>query len=69
MKKETAIEWIESYLLKFNDISNNLRIRKAFEQAKEMEKKILLPKQKSYGIWLGIIIGITIGFSIALFLI
>jgi hypothetical protein len=69
MKKETAVEWIESYLLKFNDISNNLRIRKAFEKAKEMEKKILLPKQISYGIWLGIIIGITIGFSIALFLI
>jgi predicted AlkP superfamily phosphohydrolase/phosphomutase len=39
MKKETAVEWIESYLLKFNDISNNLRIRKAFEQAKEMEEK------------------------------
>jgi hypothetical protein len=41
MKKETAVEWIESYLLKFNDISNNLRIRKAFEQAKEMEEKQL----------------------------
>jgi hypothetical protein len=29
--------------LKFNDISNNLRIRKAFEQAKEMEEE-----QKGY---------------------
>jgi hypothetical protein len=37
--EQSAVEWIESYLLKFNDISNNLRIRKAFEQAKEMEKK------------------------------
>jgi hypothetical protein len=37
--KQTAIEWIESYLLKHNDISDNLRIRKAFQQAKEMEKK------------------------------
>jgi Mg/Co/Ni transporter MgtE len=67
--EQTAIEWIESYLLKHNDISNNLRIREAFKQAKKMEKKTLFPKQIGCGIWLGIIIGITIGFSIALFLI
>jgi hypothetical protein len=67
--EQTAVEWIESYLLKHNDISNNLRIREAFKRAKKMEKKTLLPKQRSYGIWIGIIIGITIEFSIALFLI
>jgi hypothetical protein len=67
--KQTAVEWIESYLLKHNDISINLRIREAFKRAKKMEQKTLFPKQRSYGIWIAIIIGITIGFSIALFLI
>jgi len=39
--EQTAVEWIENYLKKFNDIQdkNNLRIRKAFEQAKQMEKE------------------------------
>lgn len=67
--KQTAVEWIESYLKKYNDVQMNLRIRKAFERAKLMEKKSLLPKQVDYKIWLGIIIGMTIAFSIALFLI
>ena len=67
--KQTAVEWIESYLKKYNDVQMNLRIRKAFERAKLMEKKSLLPKQVDCKIWLGIIIGMTIAFSIALFLI
>lgn len=67
--EQTAVEWIEGYLKKHNDIQMNLRIRKAFERAKLMEKKSLLPKQKDYKIWLGIIIGITIAFLVTLFLI
>ena len=39
MKKQTAVEWIEEYLKKFNHIKESLSIRKAFEKAKEMEKK------------------------------
>jgi hypothetical protein len=34
---ETAVEWIEGYLKKFNHIQESLSLRKAFEQAKEME--------------------------------
>ena len=37
MKKQTAVEWIEEYLKKFNHIEESLSIRKAFEKAKEME--------------------------------
>jgi hypothetical protein len=36
---ETAVEWIEGYLKKFNHIQESLSLRKAFEQAKEMEKE------------------------------
>ena len=36
---ETAVEWIEGYLKKFNHIQESLSLRKAFEQAKEMEKQ------------------------------
>jgi len=35
----TAVEWIEGYLKKFNHIQESLSLRKAFEQAKEMEKQ------------------------------
>jgi hypothetical protein len=58
--KQTAVEWIEGYLKRFNDIEDNLRIRQAFANAKRMEKKYYLPKQKDYKIWLGIIIGVFI---------
>jgi hypothetical protein len=34
---ETAVEWIEGYLKKFNHIQESLSLKKAFEQAKEME--------------------------------
>jgi hypothetical protein len=44
---ETAVEWIEGYLKKFNHIQESLSLRKAFEQAKEMEKQ----QQKSN--WMG----------------
>ena len=37
--KQTAVEWIEGYLKKFNHIQESLSLRKAFEQAKEMEKQ------------------------------
>jgi hypothetical protein len=40
--KQTAVEWIEGYLLEYNDISNDLRMRKAFEYAKSMEKKQII---------------------------
>ena len=36
--ENSAVEWIEGYLKKFNDIQDNLRIKKAFEIAKEMEE-------------------------------
>jgi hypothetical protein len=36
---ETAVEWIEGYLKKFNHIQESLSLRKAFEQAKKMEKQ------------------------------
>jgi hypothetical protein len=36
---QTAVEWIEGYLKKFNHIQESLSLRKAFEQAKEMEKQ------------------------------
>ncbi len=36
---KTAVEWIEGYLKKFNYIEESLSLRKAFEQAKEMEKE------------------------------
>ena len=39
---ETAVEWIEGYLKKFNHIQESLSLRKAFEQAKEMEKKQII---------------------------
>jgi hypothetical protein len=35
----TAVEWIEGYLKKFNHIQESLSLRKAFEQAKAMEKQ------------------------------
>jgi hypothetical protein len=35
----TAVEWIEGYLKKFNHIQESLSLRKAFDQAKEMEKE------------------------------
>jgi hypothetical protein len=37
--KQTAVEWIEGYLKKMNHIQESLSLRKAFEQAKEMEKE------------------------------
>jgi hypothetical protein len=39
---KTAVEWIEGYLKKFNYIEESLSLRKAFEQAKEMEKEQIL---------------------------
>ena len=36
---KTAVEWLEAYLKKFNHIQESLSLRKAFEQAKEMEKE------------------------------
>jgi hypothetical protein len=39
MTKQTAVEWIEGYLKRFNFIEESLVLRKAFEKAKEMEKK------------------------------
>ena len=38
----TAVEWIEGYLKKFNHIQESLSLRKAFEKAKEMEKKQIM---------------------------
>jgi hypothetical protein len=38
----TAVEWIEGYLKKFNHIQESLSLRKAFEQAKEMEKEQII---------------------------
>lgn len=38
----TAVEWIEGYLKKFNHIQESLSLRKAFEQAKEMENKQII---------------------------
>jgi hypothetical protein len=38
----TAVEWIEGYLKKFNHIQESLSLRKAFEQAKEMEKEQIM---------------------------
>ena len=38
----TAVEWIEGYLKKFNHIQESLSLRKAFEQAKEMEKQQII---------------------------
>jgi len=35
---KTAVEWFEGYLKKFNHIQESLSLRKAFEQAKEMEE-------------------------------
>jgi Tfp pilus assembly protein PilF len=40
--KQTAVEWIEGYLKKFNHIQESLSLRKAFEQAKEMEKEQII---------------------------
>jgi hypothetical protein len=37
--KQTAVEWIEGYLKKFNHIEESLSLKKAFEQAKQMEKE------------------------------
>jgi hypothetical protein len=39
---ETAVEWIEGYLKKFNHIQESLSLRKAFEQAKEMERQQII---------------------------
>ena len=38
----TAVEWIEGYLKKFNHIQESLSLRKAFEQAKEMERQQII---------------------------
>jgi hypothetical protein len=38
----TAVEWIEGYLKKFNHIQESLSLRKAFEQAKAMEKEQII---------------------------
>jgi hypothetical protein len=38
----TAVEWIEGYLKKINHIQESLSLRKAFEQAKEMEKEQII---------------------------
>jgi hypothetical protein len=39
---KTAVEWLEAYLKKFNHIQESLSLRKAFEQAKEMEKQQII---------------------------
>jgi hypothetical protein len=39
---ETAVEWIEGYLKKFNHIQESLSLRKAFEQAKAMHKQEII---------------------------
>jgi hypothetical protein len=36
---QTAVEWIEGYLKKFNYIEDSLSLRKAFEKAKKMEEE------------------------------
>ena len=62
--KKSAVEWIEGYLKNFNDIQDNLRIRKAFEQAKEMEKKQVIDVYRKYRnttILISITISIIIG--------
>lgn len=40
--KQTAVEWIEGYLKKFNHIEDTLSLRMAFNQAKEMEKQEII---------------------------
>ena len=40
--KQTAVEWIEGYLKRFNFIEESLVLRKAFEKAKEMEKQQII---------------------------
>jgi hypothetical protein len=42
MAKQTAVEWIEGYLKRFNFIEESLVLRKAFEKAKKMEKKQII---------------------------
>jgi hypothetical protein len=37
--EQTAVEWIEGYLKKFNHIQESLSLRKAIEKAKEIEKE------------------------------
>ena len=62
--EKSAVEWIEGYLKNFNDIQDNLRIRKAFEQAKEMEKKQVIDVYRKYRnttILISITISIIIG--------
>lgn len=41
-KQQTAVEWIEGYLKKFNHITESLSLTKAFEKAKEMEKEQII---------------------------
>jgi hypothetical protein len=48
--KQTAVEWIEGYLKKFNHIQESLSLRKAFEQAKEMEKQQIIDAYQNGGI-------------------
>jgi hypothetical protein len=39
MEKQTAVEWIEGYLKRWNFIEESVVLRKAFEQAKNMERQ------------------------------
>jgi hypothetical protein len=47
MEKLTAVEWIEGYLKRFNFIEESLVLRKAFEQAKNMERKQILEARQN----------------------
>ena len=42
MKAQTAVEWIEGYLKKFNHIEDSLSLRMAFKKAKEMERQQII---------------------------